>query len=56
MPICAICRKDRKRDKLQEDRLVCKDTARCLRIAANQALTGPTRAQSEAKRLRREGV
>ena len=50
MPVCAICRKERKREQLMDDRLIYKNRRVCQRIAANE-LREPTRAQATAKRL-----
>ena len=48
---CAICRRKRTVDQLEDGRVVCKDRGVCNRIAANALLGGPTPAQMEALRL-----
>ena len=48
---CAICRRHRTVDQLEDGRVVCKDRDVCNRIAANAMLSGPTAAQMEALRL-----
>lgn len=52
--ICAICRRDRKPEKMQEGKRVCADRVACNRVAMRQLSEG-TKAQSAAKRAGAQG-